>query len=146
MSVLSLMMKDVDKRPQLFHFRGSISRSKLETWMRDRALRIPKDLLDLWEATGGGDFFESETILSPFEGKELADDVESVNEWHRGKGLPSVFLVFHTGFGGLSVLNLDDGAYACISEETYGVQDTFESLESWYRCIREEYAHRYGLI
>ena len=90
--------------------------------------------------------FETETILSPFGQTNLADDLDSVNAFHRRKGLPSNYLIFHTGIGGLTVVKMPVGEYLSVREDSYEVQRTFASLADWYaRLIRNEYASRYAL-
>jgi len=85
-------------------------------------------------------------MLSPFGRTDLADDIESVNLFHRQSGMPVDWLVFHTGIGGLSVVKMLAGQYASVQEGSYQVQQTFSSLADWYAgLLRREYAARYGL-
>lgn len=133
------------ERPELFHFSGAIPPDRLNRWMQERGLDVPNDLKQFWSETGGGDLFESETILGPFGQVELGDDVDSVNEFHKRKGLPSDYLIFHTGMA-LSIVRLSTGEYATVEEGSYMLQQTFKSLDDWYRClIRKEYASRYEI-
>ena len=136
---------DCSKRPDLFNFNGPIPLSELDRWINERQLNVPNDLKLLWHETGGGELFESETILSPFGDSALADDIESVNHFHREKGMPRDWMVFHIGLGGLTVVQRNLGTYASVSEE-YKVQQTFSSLDDWYEnLIRKEFAFRYKL-
>jgi hypothetical protein len=140
------IQEDHAKRPDLFHFGGPIIPAQLNDWLQERNLAVPEDLKRLWCEMGGGDMFESETILSPFGVSDLADDVDSVNAFHWRQGMPSDYLIFHTGLGGLSVIEMQVGRYASVREGSYQVEQTFESLSDWYaRLIRKEYASRYGL-
>jgi hypothetical protein len=143
--VIDQLQKDRGIRPDLFHFFGSISAERLETWIRERKLVIPFDLKEFWIETGGGDLFESETVLGPFASVELGDDVDSANRGRWQEGMPADWLVFHDGLG-LSVVLLSSGEYANVREGSHQVQETFSSLNEWYTCfIRKEYAPRYGL-
>ena len=45
---------------------GSIPKERLDEWLRQRDLEVPSELAELWQETGGGNLFESETILGPF--------------------------------------------------------------------------------
>ncbi len=142
----TLLLKDIERRPDLFHFLGPISSEKLETWLTVSHLVVPNDLKQIWCQTGGGDMFESETILSPFGRIDLADDVETVNQFHRRNGMAADWVIFHVGIGGFSVVQMASGKYASVREHSYEVQQTYTSLAEWYaKLVRKEYAPRYGL-
>jgi hypothetical protein len=105
------VLEDAKRRPDLFIWQGAIDSARLDSWTRSRNLRIPSDLRLFWIETGGGDFFESETILGPLGRADLADDVETVNAHHHLRGLPADFLVFHRGLGGLTAIQMSNGLY-----------------------------------
>jgi len=90
--------------------------------------------------------FETETVLGPFGRTDLADDVDSVNQFHKQKGMPADWIIFHTGIGGLSVVQILSGKYASVREGSYEVHQAFASFSDWYaNLIRREYASRYKL-
>lgn len=139
------MMHDSASRPELFTWHGHISAEQLDEWLETRRLRIPCDLHQLWQETGGGEIFESETILSPLGEEELGDDVDSVNRLHRDRGLAPGYLIFHVGGAGISAVRLADQHFVLMSEDGYTEEVEFRSLEEWYcSAIRSEYARRYG--
>jgi hypothetical protein len=143
--VIDQLEQDRKIRPDLFYFFGAIPEQKLKTWLRERNLVIPLDLQEFWQETGGGDLFQSETILGPFGPTETGDDVDSLNDYAEGNDTPADWLVFHTGMC-LSAVKLSSGEYFSLEEKSYRVQQTFKSLADWYeRLIRKEYAERYGL-
>ncbi len=142
----SQIKEDRAKRPELFHFNGAITTAQLNDWTQQRNFVVPDDLKEFWCETGGGEMFESETVLSPLGITASGDDVDSVNAYHRNKGMPPGYLIFHTGIGGLSAIRMPAGEYLSIHEGSYSVQQTFGSLADWYaRLLRKEYAPRYGL-
>lgn len=144
-TVIDQLQKDRAIRPDLFHFFGAIRSEKLDDWLRERKLTIPHDLKALWCETGGGDLFESETILGPFGAKDLGDDVDTINQYLWQNGLPATWLVFHTGLD-LTVVKMSSGEYVLVQKDSYKQQETFRSLDDWYKhFIRKEYALRYGL-
>jgi hypothetical protein len=61
----------------------------------------------LWLKVGGGDLFETETLLAPYGDETLGDDIDTVNRFYPARGMPSNYLVFHYGWG-LSVVRLLD--------------------------------------
>ena len=145
--MIDQIFQDQRHRPNLFDFFGPIAPELLNAWLQERKLIIPADLRHFWCKTGGGDMFETETVLGPLGRVDLADDVESVNQFHRQKGMPADLLIFHIGLGGLSVLQSQSGKYASVQEDSYEVQQTFVSLADWYaNLIRPVYASRYNLL
>ncbi|HEY3974959.1 MAG TPA: hypothetical protein VGM18_18275 [Candidatus Sulfotelmatobacter sp.] len=143
--MIDQLQKDQAARADLFRFFGAIRPEKLDSWLRERKLDIPQDLKTFWCETGGGDLFESETVLSPFGNVDLGDDIDSVNQGRWQKGMPAHWLAFHTGLG-LSVVETLSGGYANLHGDSYEVRSTFKSLDDWYsNFLRKEYAERYGL-
>jgi len=141
----AIFQEDAARRPRIFLFNGPILPAELDAWLNKRKLTVPDDLKQIWCETGGGDIFESETILGPYGNRELGEDVDSENEFHRQKGMPTDWLLFHTGLG-LTVVKMSTGEYASVREDSYDVQRIFKDLSDWYvNFIRKEYAGRYGL-
>jgi hypothetical protein len=140
------MKQDSIRRPELFAWNGPIAVADLDDWLNIRHLRVPDDLRELWQETGGGEMFESESILAPFGSEELGDDVDGVNRLHRDRGLPSGYLIFHVSGVGVSAVRLANQCFVLIDEDDYAERAEFESLEDWYdSMIRAEYVQTYGL-
>jgi hypothetical protein len=125
--VIDQLRKDAIARPDLFHFFGAIGAEKLEAWLRRRRLVVPDDLKEFWCETGGGDLFESETVLGPFGPVETRDDLDSMNPLN---GIPLDWLVFHTGLG-LTMVKMSSAQYANVREGSYTIRETFGSLDEW---------------
>lgn len=124
---------------------GAISNEQLNAWLRERRLELPDELLQLWRDTGGGELFESEVILGPFGDSRLGDDVDSVNEVHRGRGMDPRYLIVHVG-SVLTAIRLADKKWVVLDQDTYEEIEEHDSFESWYRSVlRSEFADRYGL-
>lgn len=137
---------DLFSHPELFDWHGPIENAHLGAWLRDRGLeRLPDELVQLWEETGGGELFESETILGPFGDRHLGDDIDSVNDFHHGRGLSCNYLVVHRGFG-LTAIRLVDNKWVFLDPGTYQELAEYDSFASWYKSVlRAEFAERYGL-
>lgn len=145
--MIPLLTHDMSVRPDLFQMDGGVDKQALDSWAMQRKLDLPRELLDVWQEVGGGELFETETILCPLAPAQLGDDLDSVNGYHRRRGMPERYVVFHVGMGGLSAYDqrgrsfcqLDDGAQ-------YRTTARFVSLSTWYSgVLRQEYATRYGL-
>jgi hypothetical protein len=124
--------EDMARHPELFLFNGPIPRGELDVWLRKRNLTVPEDLKEVWCETGGGDVDQTETILGPYGNRELADDVDSVNELHWQRGMPVDWLIFATGIGELTVVKMSAGEYANVRYSSYEIHETFNSFADWY--------------
>jgi hypothetical protein len=121
--------------------------AELESWLAHNNWigPCPRDLLAFWQETGGGDVFETETILGPLGDPQLGDDIAAVNREMRNRGMPERFLVFHVGLT-TSAIDTESGDYVELAPEDFHVLRRFVSLEEWYRAtLRAEYGRRYGL-
>ena len=96
--------------------------------MRQNALVLPSDLIELWEATGGGDIFESETVLRPTVPSVpntcfVQDDIEGGNAAHATRGKPSGLYIFQQG-AFLSAVRLSDQTFVTLTKD-YAVENSF---------------------
>lgn len=140
----NILMQDSVRHPKLFVWNGGIVGDRLNIWLQKHNLNLPEDLIAFWEITGGGDLFESETILSPFGDTYLGDDLDSVNEFHYSQGMKQDYLVFHVGTG-LSAVRLADGHYVTLRDNYQELSDFF-SLDDWYVGeVRSQFANQYNL-
>jgi len=51
--------------PAFFARFGAIPEAEVQDWLQNSGRVLPADLVELWQLTGGGDVFESETIFRP---------------------------------------------------------------------------------
>ena len=133
-------------RPDLFNWFGPVEPDRLRAWTGARHLSLPTDLLSVWEQTGGGDLFETETVLAPIGDGPSGDDAGSVNAQLRERGLPDGYFVFATGTA-LSTIRLQDQKYVLLDESRgYAETGEFSSFEEWFQAVLlKEYGARYGL-
>ena len=144
--MINKLKDDINMRPELFFFSGCIPKEDIIQKLSFMNINVPFALIELWNEIGGGEMFETETILSPIANSDLGDDIESVNYYHYKKGLSKDFFVFHVGLGGISAVSLNDERYVIIDETNYKCVKWFESLEKWYENhIRKEYEIKYNL-
>jgi hypothetical protein len=140
------ILSDASYRPELFFWSGPIDEKSLDSWLNQRSWKIPEDLKFFWKVTGGGDFFESETIYGPFSDLWTKDFIDEVNRHQKTIGLPSKFLVFHSGIQ-YSAIDLNTQTYLFLNEKNFEVLREFPSLETWYtQGIRPIFKEKYGLI
>jgi hypothetical protein len=140
---VSLLEDDERKRPDLFLWNGPIPREGLEQRLAFLRITAPDDLVAFWLRTGGGDIFETETLLAPM-GPPLHEvlDVASATADGKKKGLPEGCPVFHVGLG-MSFVDRD-GRF--VHRGPKGQIGVYSSLQEWYRvAIHAQYQDRYGL-
>jgi hypothetical protein len=114
------ILKDAEGRHDVFLPFGAIALEQIESWMRSSSLNIPRDLVEFWSQTGGGDLFDdSETILRPtqipsiYPGFVDGDHVDSATRCRIQHGMPDSYLLFHEG-PWLSAVRLPDQMFVTL--------------------------------
>lgn len=139
------ILRDAAARPELFFWNDAIPIEDLRSMIAAAGMVLPEDLFFLLSETGGGDIFETETILSPSGDKRLGDEIISTNEFLRERGLPKNFTVFHRGLC-FSAVRINAPEYVTMDEDSFKVTGEYDSLDDWYtRTIRKEYGQAYKL-
>ncbi len=144
---METLLEDSRLRPDVFQWNGPVEAERLATWLDGNGLTaiVPQDLVTLWLLTGGGDIFESETLLGPFGDVTLGDDVVEAKAFLRSTGLPSGYLVFSRGFT-LGAVEHSTGEFVELDSRDFRVTARFSTLDDWYRkSVRAEFASRYRL-
>jgi hypothetical protein len=145
-----ILLQDAQKVPRIFFPFGAIPAAELQDWLRRTRLVLPSDLIELWQLTGGGDVFETETIFRPTVPSTpnscfVEDDIEGRNTAYAEEGKSGDLYVFQQG-AFLSAVRLSDQRFVTLTEGGHTIKDFFDSLDEWYiRTLRAEYGERYGL-
>ena len=143
-SMIDLLLRDSKLRPDLFSWTCSILLSDIEQWESEQAITVPEDLKQIWSLRGGGELFESETVLQPL-GSPEDDLVIPRSKWLWGKGLESSHYVFHEGLY-VSVFQSAEESFVSLNSTDFRQIGSFQTLDDWYlHTLRAEYADRYGL-
>ena len=127
-----ILLQDAQKVPRVFFPFGAIPVTELHDWLRHTRLVLPSDLIELWQLTGGGDVFESETIFRPTvpstpNGYFVEDDIEGRNTAYAEEGKSGDLYVFQHG-AFLSAVRLSDQRFVTLTEGGYTIKDSFDSL------------------
>ena len=144
-----ILLQDTQRVPRVFSPFGARPPAELRDWLLRNAFALPPDLIDLWQLTGGGDIFESETIFRPTVASVpnrcfVEDEIEGRNAEHTARGKPSELYIFQEG-AFLSAVRLSDQKFVTLADG-YSVRNSFDSLDEWYvRTLRAEFGERYGL-
>jgi len=145
-----ILLRDTQKTPRMFSLFGAIPLTEIQDWLRRTGVVLPSDVIEVWQETGGGDVFESETILRPTVASApnscfVEDDIEGINAAYAEEGKSSDLYVFHRGLFP-SAVRLSDQRFVTLTEGGRAVKDSFASFDEWYvRTLRAEYGERYGL-
>ena len=78
---------------------GEVQEPQLRRWLSENGLNLPEDFVAFLELTGGGDLFESETILGPYGDVEL--EIHPQRRQHQApiwKACQQAMLSFITGW------------------------------------------------
>jgi hypothetical protein len=144
-----ILLQDAQRAQGVFYPFGAIPTAELREWLGQNALALPSDLIELWELTGGGDIFDSETVLRPTvtsipNASFVHDDIEGRNSAHAATGKPSGLYIFQQGTF-LSAIRLSDQKFVTLTKD-YAVKNSYGSLDDWYvGTLRAEFGERYGL-
>ncbi|MCU1297358.1 MAG: hypothetical protein JWO91_1636 [Acidobacteriaceae bacterium] len=144
-----VLLQDAKRVPRLFSPFGAIPEAEVQDWLRSSGLTLPGDLIELWQLTGGGDAFDSETIFRPTVPSVpnscfVEDDIEGRNADHTAAGKPCGLYIFQQG-AFLSAVSLSDQKFVTLTKG-YEVELVFDSLDEWYaKTLRIEFGPRYGL-
>jgi len=146
MDTLNLaILVDAQRFPHLFHWNGGIEMSVLREWLKFHHLIVPEDLELLWHRTGGGEVFETDTVLGPFGDEGLGDDVLTVNAYHSAKGLEAQYLVFYVRAERLGAFAQADRMYVSLSREDYEPIARYADLNGWYASeVRAHHSDGHG--
>jgi len=141
------IFEDALARPDLFQWFG-IDSGEFRIWLDALPVRIHPGLLNLWGRTGGGDVFESETLLGPLH-PDSSENVLSISQFYWGRGLSKEMVIFHTG-SLTSASHVDfpkhRNSIVTFKNDSYEIDQRFATLSDWYtKTLRAEFAGRYGL-
>lgn len=137
-----LILTDAASRPELFFWNGKIERAHLDSLLSEAGFSMPDDLAELLAVTGGGDFFESETLLGPFSEQDV-ENLFWLNRWRWANGLNKNLLLFHEGVIPTAV-DQATGEYLSIVGDAEKVVKRFPRFDDWYRDYRRDFAESYG--
>lgn len=140
------IFKDAKENPKLFRWNGSIKKEGVLKWFKLREWNITDEMIEFYCITGGGEIFESETILGLYKNQVFGDDLESMNKYYQNKGMSIHWLLFHIGIKN-SALNMDTSEIIIFDSISFKIIERYKSFSEWYiKFIREEYKDRYDLI
>jgi hypothetical protein len=143
------LFEDAKLNRRIFFPFGPIPEAELNDWLHRTDLVLPPDLLEFWRLTGGGDIFDTETILRPTVPTPpnacfVEDEIEGFNAVAEVRGKSPDLYLFCSGLP--SAVRLSDQKYVTLNDDQYTVDQVLDSFDEWYvQVLREEFAAQYGL-
>ena len=142
--MINNILSDSSRYPRLFNWNGKLLSKDIDSWESEFQIKVPKDLKTLWSVEGGGDLFESETILQPVAAND-DDLIMPVSRMFWKNGLKSDYYIFHTGLC-LSAFHSANGLLITLRLADKSPIAEFSDLDKWYvETLRKEYGGRYKL-
>ncbi|MFO0933211.1 MAG: hypothetical protein U1E39_10950 [Planctomycetota bacterium] len=144
------ILDDARRRPGAFCWRGEVGaadRERIRAWLGPER-PLPDDLWRLLGATGGGMYFESESLLSL--APNAADDdpwdpIDEINAHFWSAGMPRSWVAFSIG-AGIAVVDAATGTYLDVDGKAWTVRSRHTTLDAWYVAVpRVAFGRKYGL-
>ena len=142
------ILNDARIHPVLFCWRGSLPRAAVVDVLETYAPGLGRadDLVDLWTLTGGGDFLESETLLSPVGDPALGDALVETNEAAPPAGPPALGRGCSRPARTWARTTPRWGSTCCSGDRRplFLVEGRYRSFDAWYvhglRALRREWS------
>lgn len=144
---MSAIERDLVSHPKLFRIVGPASASEVADVLSELGFHgsVPDDLVRFWMNYGGGDVFETESILAPVSRSIADDDLRETNQFHWNRGMSRDYLLFHMRVV-LSVIDLRNARVVALDAATFSEVQSHSTLDAWYvETLRKVYANRYRL-
>jgi len=119
--------------PSLLFAYGKIEETKLANELQKINYNFPDELIGFWKEFGGGDLFETETILYPLQStNELVDSLVPTNDFYHTNGLDNKYIIFQKNAAQLTVFDSQTDEIVLLSTGNYVVRKRFENFENWF--------------
>lgn len=127
----------MDKYPRSFFPFGKVDSFTLDNEIRKYSFKFPDELVSIWKEYGGGDLYQTETILYPLQNDKI-DNVVDLNNAYWADGMPRNNFVFHIGTGGVTAFNLETGEVINLNTDNWNVTCRYLSFVDWFKNLRNE--------
>ncbi len=93
--ITKIVKKEFKKNPYVLFRFGGIEKKTLKQELKKINFIFPMELIKFWVEFGGGDFFETETLLHHLTiNNVLIDELIATNNFHYSQGLNEKYLIF----------------------------------------------------
>jgi len=131
--ITETIKRALSDNPYIIFPYGAIEPEKLKSGLSKMNYQFPKELFDFWVEFGGGDLFETETILYPLESdNNLIDCIWENNEFYYQQGLDKRYITFQQNPAQLTVFDTKTNEIVLLSNGDYIVRKKFDNFNAWF--------------
>ena len=119
--------------PYVLFSYGAIEKQFLQRKLDTYSFQFPEELIQFWIEYGGGDLFETETILSPIPSdNEFIYDIEEINAFRYENGLDTKYLVFEENGCEMAAFDKYTKEVVIISKSDNKIENGFKNINKWF--------------
>ncbi len=136
--MIDIIKSDIKKYPTILFPFGRIGAAELKKELNNYNFKFPSELVDIWSEFGGGDFFQTETILYPYQNEHI-DNIVDVNNFLIKEGMPVKYFAFHIGRGEVTAfLKEDNNRIVNLKRDSWQETYHYSSFKDWFADLRME--------
>jgi len=138
--MMTQLKKEIKQNPRILSAYGALNKQLVISELAKYNFKFPTELVQFWIEYGGGDFFQTETILSPIHSdNEFIYDIIEINDFLHQKGLNENYIVFNESGAEVTAFEKHTHEVAIISNKDYKIKKLFNNISQWfeYLCINE---------
>lgn len=127
--------KALRKNPYVLFEYGVPEKKELETELNKYDFKFPKELIKFWQNFGGGDLFETETILYPVDTDNIEyDSMPVINRFLCKQEFDNNYYIFHTNNATVTAFHKQTHEIAVFDNEprNYKIEQRFKNIDEWF--------------
>lgn len=138
--ITETLQKELKVNPNIFVPYGRINKRILKNELQKYHFNFPKELIKFWINYGGGDLFETETILSPIPSeKEFVYDIKKINNFRHENGLSDKYIVFQENASEMTAFDKETNEIVILNKDKYEIEERFENINTWFVYLWQIY-------
>lgn len=138
--ITETLKKELKKNPDIFVPYGKINKRILVEELQKYKFNFPKELIKFWINYGGGDLFETETILSPIPSEsEFVYDIRKINDFRYKNGLNKRYIIFQENASEMTAFDKETNEIVVLDKDKYKIEERFENINKWFVYLWQIY-------
>jgi hypothetical protein len=131
--ITETIKRALSENPHIIFPYGAIEPEKLKSGLSKMNYQFPKELFDFWVEFGGGDLFETETILSPIPSdNEFIYDIINTNDFKYKNGLSHKYITFQENASYMAAFDKETNEIVIIAKDNYQEEERFNNFNAWF--------------
>ena len=127
--------KTLRKKPYMLFEFGLPNKKELDKELKKHDFAFPKELVKFWKTYGGGDLFETETILYPLDTDNTEyDSMPLMNRFFEEKGFNNDYYIFHTNNSTLAAFHKKTHEIVVFGNELtkFRIERHYKNIDEWF--------------